>query len=71
MPGKNGFDLVRFVHNKYPKMSVALISGYFDKEMENLQRIFGIDKVYRKPVFFQAVKEMIADSLKKIKAANA
>jgi len=70
MPGKNGFDLVRFTHNKYPKMSVALISGYFDNEMENMQRIFSIDKIYRKPVFFQAVKEMIANSIKKIKASN-
>jgi CheY-like chemotaxis protein len=66
MPGKNGFDLVRFVHNKYPKVSVALVSGYFDKEMENLQKVFGIEKIYRKPVFFKAVQEMIASSIQKL-----
>jgi len=66
MPGKNGFDLVRYIHNKYPKVSVALVSGYFDKEMENLQKVFGIDKIYRKPVFFKAVQEMIASSIQKL-----
>jgi CheY-like chemotaxis protein len=66
MPGKNGFDLVRALHNEHPNVSVALISGYFDKEMENLQRLFGIEKVYRKPVFFKSVKEMVATALKNL-----
>jgi CheY-like chemotaxis protein len=66
MPGKNGFDLVRALHNEHPNVSVALISGYFDKEMENLQKLFGIEKVYRKPVFFKSVKEMVATALKKL-----
>lgn len=66
MPGKNGFDLVRGLHNNYPDVTVALISGYFDKEMENLQKLFGIEKVYRKPVFFNSVKEMVASALQKV-----
>lgn len=66
MPGKNGFDLVRYLHNKFPKVYVALVSGYFDKEMENLQQLFGIDKIYKKPVFFNSVKEMVAAALQKI-----
>jgi DNA-binding NtrC family response regulator len=66
MPGKNGFDLVRTLHNEHPNVSVALISGYFDKEMENLQKLFGIEKVYRKPVFFKSVKEMVATALKNL-----
>lgn len=68
MPGQNGFDLVRHMHNKHPRVSVALMSGYFDKEMENLQQVFGIEKIYRKPVFFNSVKEMVATSLKKMAA---
>jgi len=66
MPGQNGFDLVRHMHNKHPQVNVALMSGYCDKEMENLQQVFGIAKIYRKPVFFNAVKEMVATSLKKL-----
>jgi two-component system response regulator PilR (NtrC family) len=66
MPGRNGFDLVRFMYNNHPQMPVALISGYFDKEMENLQKVFGIEKIYRKPVFLKSVKEMVADSLIKL-----
>jgi len=66
MPGQSGFDLVRHLHNNHPEVSVALMSGYFDKEMQNLQKIFGIDKIYRKPVFINAVKEMIFRALKKI-----
>jgi len=71
MPGKNGFDLVRFIHNKYPKVSIALVSGYFDKEMENLQKVFGIEKIYRKPVFFKAVQEMVASSIQKLTIDSA
>ncbi|OQX92233.1 MAG: hypothetical protein B6D58_03975 [candidate division Zixibacteria bacterium 4484_95] len=71
MPGKNGFDLVRFMCNNHPRIPVALISGYFDKEMENLQKVFGIDKIYRKPVFLRSVKEMVADSLIKLATQTA
>lgn len=71
MPGKNGFDLVRHLHNKHPKVYVALVSGYFDKEMENLQQLFGIDKIYKKPVFFNSVKEMVAAALQKINLETA
>ena len=63
MPGKNGFDLVRFIRNEYPQIPVALVSGYFDKQMEELQKVFGIKKIYRKPVFLNTVKQMLADSL--------
>jgi len=62
MPGKNGFDLVRQVKSKYPDTTLALISGYFDREMQNMQRVFGIRKIYKKPVFLNAIKEMIAEA---------
>jgi CheY-like chemotaxis protein len=71
MPGKNGFDIVRFMHNRHPQTSVALISGYVDKEMENLQKVFGIEKIYKKPVFLNSVKEMIANALQKANMAPA
>jgi len=71
MPGQSGFDLVRYMHNNHPEVPVALMSGYFDKEMQNLQKVFGIDKIYRKPVFINAVKEMIFNALKKMAAKNA
>ena len=64
MPGKNGFDLVRFIRNEHPHIPVVLISGYFDKQMEDLQKVFGIAKIYRKPVFFNTIKLLLADSLK-------
>lgn len=66
MPGENGFDLVRYIHNKHPRFPIALMSGYFDKEMQNLQKIFGIEKIYRKPVFLNSVREMIFDALKEM-----
>jgi CheY-like chemotaxis protein len=58
MPGKNGFDLVRFIKNEHPQIPVALISGYFDKQMMDLQRVFNIDQIYRKPVFLKTVKRL-------------
>jgi len=66
MPGENGFDLVRYIHNNHPGFPIALISGYFDKEMQNLQKVFGIEKIYRKPVFLNSVREMIFNALKEM-----
>ncbi|NLI15788.1 MAG: response regulator [candidate division Zixibacteria bacterium] len=63
MPGKNGFDLVRFIKNEHPQIPVALISGYFDKQMMDLQRVFNIDQIYRKPVFLKTVKKIIESAL--------
>ena len=71
MPGKNGFDLVRYMHNNHPQVPIALISGYFDNEMKNLQEVFGIKKIYRKPVFFKTVKEMVTDSLVRLGTKSA
>ena len=61
MPGKNGFDLVRFIRNEFPQIPVVLVSGYFDKQMEELQKVFGIGRIYRKPVFLNTVKQMLAE----------
>ena len=63
MPGKNGFDLVRFIKNEHPQIPVALISGYFDKQMMDLQRVFNIDQIYRKPVFLKTVKKILDSAL--------
>jgi DNA-binding NtrC family response regulator len=71
MPGKNGFDLVRYMHNNHPQVPIALISGYFDDEMKNLQEVFGIERIYLKPVFFKTVKEIVANSLVKLGTKGA
>ena len=68
MPGKNGFDLVRYLKDKYPQISIALISGYYDKNMLNMQKSLGIEKIYHKPIFLDAVKEMIDNSIKETSA---
>jgi CheY-like chemotaxis protein len=62
MPGKNGFDLVRFIKNEHPHIPVALISGYFDKQMQDLQKIFNIEQIYRKPVFMKTVRQILASA---------
>jgi two-component system response regulator PilR (NtrC family) len=63
MPGQNGFDLVRFIKNEHPQIPIALISGYFDKQMQDLQKVFNIEQIYRKPVFIKTVKQIISNSL--------
>jgi two-component system, NtrC family, response regulator PilR len=63
MPGKTGFDLVRFIKNEHPNMPVALISGYFDKQMQDLQKVFNIEQIYRKPVFLKTVRQILNSAL--------
>jgi hypothetical protein len=38
--------------------------------MQNLQQMFGIEKIYRKPVFLNSVKEMIACAIRKMAVAT-
>lgn len=64
MPGQNGFDLVRYLEEKYPQISIALVSGYFDKNMLNMQKTLKINKIYHKPIFLNAVKEMVDNSIR-------
>ena len=64
MPGQNGFDLVRYLEKKYPQISIALVSGYFDKNMLNMQKTLKINKIYHKPIFLNAVKEMVDNSIR-------
>lgn len=68
MPGRNGIDLLRYMKSEHPQFPIALISGYFDREMENIQKVFGISKIYRKPLFLSTIKEIIIDSLQLIPA---
>ncbi len=70
MPGRNGIDLLRHIRNEHPQFPIALISGYFDKEMENIQKVFGIPKIYRKPLFLSTIKEIIIDSLQLVQCSR-
>lgn len=70
MPGRNGIDLLRHIRNEHPQFPIALISGYFDKEMENIQKVFGIRKIYRKPLFLSTIKEILIDSLQLVSSGE-
>jgi DNA-binding NtrC family response regulator len=63
MPGKNGFDLVQFIKNEHSETPVALISGYFDQQMREYQRILNIERIYQKPVFLKTIKQILNDTL--------
>jgi two-component system, NtrC family, response regulator PilR len=63
MPGKNGFDMVQFIKNEHPQIPIALISGYFDAQMREYQRILCIEKIYQKPVFLKTIKQILNDTL--------
>ena len=59
MPGKNGFDLLKEVKEKFPEMKVYMISAYGDAENMDRAKNIGADDFLVKPVNFDALKEKI------------
>ena len=57
MPGMNGLDLARFVHENYPKVGLILASGYSDKASIAIAEKFPL---VNKPYTFSTLRAAIA-----------
>ena len=59
MPGMSGIELLEKVKDRYPKMTVSMISAYGDTE--NYQKAIdsGAKEFFTKPIDFNSLKEEI------------
>jgi signal transduction histidine kinase/DNA-binding NtrC family response regulator/class 3 adenylate cyclase len=70
MPGEDGVNLLKFVHQEYPKTKKIIITGQASDEMlEDAVNIAKVDLVLRKPIsnlkLFDLLGKMIRESLVK------
>lgn len=59
MPGMTGFDLLALVKEKYPYLTVFMVSAYGDLSNMNKAKSLGASDFITKPVDFNLLKEKI------------
>ncbi len=61
MPGMSGLDVVNFCRDKFPALSIFLITGYGDKVLEELsQEQSAVKHILQKPFNMMELKEALA-----------
>jgi len=61
MPGMSGLDLAGVVHEKYPDMPIAMITGWGTQLNEEEVALKGIKAVLPKPFHLKEIKQLVAD----------
>lgn len=62
-PGMNGLELLANIKNRFPKITVSMISAYGDQENYNKTIKSGAKEFFTKPVDFESLKNEIAQLL--------
>lgn len=57
MPGMTGFDLLKFVKEKFPKLKMFMVSAYGDSNYMDKAKQFGADDFFTKPVNFDLLRQ--------------
>lgn len=63
MPGKNGLDLVSFVHKRYPKVPLIILTGNADNVKIEEKLEYGIFDLIEKPLNMQLILNRICNAL--------
>src|SRR5262249_2333076 len=59
MPGMNGIELLKIIKEKYPKMTVMIITAYGDEYTYNIAMKHGADGFFEKPLDLQTLRDKI------------
>ena len=59
MPGMSGIELLQLIKEKYPSISVSMISAYGDKDSISKAIDFGAKEFFTKPIDFESLKEEV------------
>lgn len=57
MPGMTGFDLLKFVKEKFPNLKMFMVSAYGDSNYMDKAKQFGADDFFTKPVNFDLLRQ--------------
>ena len=59
MPGMNGLELLRVIKEKYPSLSVFMVTAYGDEKSQQTAKDYGASGFINKPVDFSQLKQDI------------
>lgn len=65
MPGMTGLELLENVKEKYPQITVSMISAYGDSENFNRAMNSGAKGFFTKPIDFESLKKEILNLIQK------
>lgn len=65
MPGMTGLELLKKVKEKFPKISVSMISAYGDSENYQKAMSSGAKEFFTKPIDFDSLKKEIVELITK------
>ena len=63
MPGMNGIELLRRIKEKFPQMTVIMITAYGDDNNHQQATQYGCDDYLTKPLDFEELKRKIAKQI--------
>lgn len=64
MPGMSGLDLLEIVKERYPQISVSMISAYGNDDFMNNAALKGAEGFFIKPIDFRDLKQKILTLIK-------
>lgn len=64
MPGMSGLDLLEIVKERYPQISVSMISAYGNEDFMNDASLKGAEEFFTKPIDFKDLKQKILALIK-------
>ncbi|HYV93430.1 MAG TPA: response regulator [Chitinophagales bacterium] len=59
MPGMTGFDLLKVAKEKYPYITIFMVSAYGDESNAGKAKTLGADDFFTKPVDFKLLRQKI------------
>ncbi len=59
MPGMNGLELLRVIKEKYPDLTVFMVTAYGDEKSQKTAQDYGASGFINKPVDFSQLKQDI------------
>jgi CheY-like chemotaxis protein/predicted regulator of Ras-like GTPase activity (Roadblock/LC7/MglB family) len=71
MPGLNGLDLARYLHQIHPDTKVILITGYSTRDIEKAALALAVDALIKKPFGLEALGEAVRRALSHAHASRS
>jgi len=65
MPGMNGIELLKHIKEKFPEMSVFMITAYGDENNHQKAVQYGCDDYLTKPLDFETLKSRITNQFRR------
>ncbi len=59
MPGMSGLELLQIIREKYPALTIFMITAYGNEEKQQQAKTYGANEYFVKPLDFKSLKKKI------------